>query len=395
MAADAVSAAGHRVTIYERMPTAGRKLLMAGRGGLNLTHSEPLSPFIARYGRAAERMRAPIESFDPQAARAWSETLGQQTFVGSSGRVFPKSMKASPLLRAWLQRLAERGIELKVRHRWLGWRDGQLVFSAPGGEVMAEADAVVLALGGASWPSLGTDGSWASLLREAGIDVATLRPSNCGFRVSWSDHFKQRFEGHPLKRIALTHADVTARGEVVLTSSGIEGGAVYAISAALRDDLERAGHAQVTLDLRPDIPEQALAALLARPRGKQSMSQFLRKAAKLSAEAIGLLQENAHAAQTSLGTLTAGELAALIKGLRLSIEATAPIDKAISSAGGISWQELDSHFMLLKRPGIFAAGEMLDWEAPTGGYLLQGCLATGAAAGHGAVAWLVQRHAVS
>lgn len=390
MAAEVISAAGPRVTVFERMPTLGRKFLMAGRGGLNLTHSEPLPILITRYGSAAGALGPAIEAFDPAAARAWCEGLGQATFVGTSGRVFPKAMKASPLLRAWSRRLANRGVEVRLRHRWMGWDGETLRFASPAGEVCYTADAVVLALGGASWPNLGTDGAWTAPLRAGGIAIAALRPANCGIRIAWSDHFRQRFEGQAVNRIALNHAGTMVRGEIMLTAEGIEGGAVYALSAAIRDALDHAGSVAVSVDLRPDVDEAALTAQLMRPRAKQSISQFLRKTAKLSPPAIGLLQEHARDRGLPLATLPPSALAAVIKNLPLTVTSTASITRAISSAGGVAWDELDDTYMLRSRPGTFVAGEMIDWEAPTGGYLLQACLSTGAAAGHGVLRWLAR-----
>ena len=386
MAAEVLAAGGATVTVYERMPSLGRKLLLAGRGGLNLTHSEDIARFLARYGAAEGCLRPALEALPPEAVRAWCEGLGQPTFVGTSGRVFPVAMKASPLLRAWLARLAEAGVEFRTRRRWLGWDDdGRLVFAAPDKEEVVAADATVLALGGASWPRLGSAGDWASLFTERGVAVAPLVPANCGFVVDWSDTFRRRFEGQPLKRIALTFGQTTARGEALITAAGIEGGAVYALSAALRDAIMMDGSVLLHIDLRPDVSLADLAARLAKPRGKQSLSTFLRKAASLSPVEIGLLHEAAHA---RLAETTPMALAALVKELPLRLTASAPIEAAISTAGGIKWEAVDEHLMLRSHPGVFVAGEMLDWEAPTGGYLLQGCLSTGALAGRGALEWL-------
>jgi uncharacterized flavoprotein (TIGR03862 family) len=388
MAAEALCAAGVRVTIYEQMPSVGRKFLLAGRGGLNLTHSEPLDVFLSRYGGAEPSLRAAIKAFPPEALQAWAAALGQETFVGSSGRVFPKVMKASPLLRAWLRRLDASGVSLKLRHRWQGWRDGSLVFSSRDGEMSARPDATILALGGASWPNLGSNGQWIDTLAKEGITVEPLKPANCGFQVGWSDTFRTRFEGQPLKGIALEFAGRTVRGEVVVTSSGIEGGAIYAISAPLRDAVLEGGEATLHVALRPDSTAAEIEARLAKPRGKQSMSTFLRKSLNLSPPAIGLLQEAAVASGEILAAMNTRELARGVNRLPLRITGVQPIARAISSAGGISFASLDDNFMLTQMPGTFAAGEMLDWEAPTGGYLLQACFATGAAAGRGAVRWL-------
>lgn len=388
MAAEILSGAGLRVAIYEQMPSAGRKFLLAGRGGLNLTHSEPLDAFLARYGDTAPLLRETIRAFPPDALRDWATALGQETFVGTSGRVFPRAMKASPLLRAWLRRLAGSGVTLHLRHRWDGWSDGNLRFASPEGEVNLSPDVVALALGGASWPGLGSNGRWVDFLTECGVAVASLKPANSGFRVDWSETFRSKFEGQPLKGVALDFAGRTVRGEAIVTSMGIEGGAVYAISAPLRDAVLTHGEATLHLALRPDSDMSALERQLARPRGKQSVSTFLRKTANLSPVAIGLLQEVAIASGENLGTLSAPELARRINRLPLHIAGVAPIERAISSAGGIEFAELDDNFMLRKIPGTFAAGEMLDWEAPTGGYLLQACFATGVAAAKGALRWL-------
>jgi uncharacterized flavoprotein (TIGR03862 family) len=389
MAAEVLSAAGVQVTLYDRMPSAGRKFLMAGRGGLNLTHSEDLPAFLGRYGDAVTSLRAAIEAFPPTALRAWCEGLGQETFVGSSGRVFPKSLKASPLLRAWLRRLAAAGVEFAFRHRWIGWdMSGRLQFDAPGGRVSVQADAVVLALGGASWPRLGSDGNWAEVLTRTGVAIAPLRPANCGVIANWSDVFRDRFEGQPLKRIELTFRGQRVRGEAIITRDGLEGGAVYALSAALREAIAASDEAVLHVALRPDLSAAELQQRLAVPRGKQSLSTFLRKTVNLSPPAIGLLNEAAASASLRLASMDAAALGSLINAVPVRLIGTASIDRAISTAGGISFAALDENLMLRLRPGTFPAGEMLDWEAPTGGYLLQAAFATGAAAARGALAWL-------
>ena len=391
MAADVVSRTGARVTVMDRMPSAGRKFLMAGRGGLNLTHSEPIEPFMSRYRDGSDALRAAIDAFSPADARAWCERLGQETFVGSSGRVFPKAMKTSPLLRAWLRDLAGRSVELRTRTTWQGFDDqGKLLIDAPAGRERIAADAVVLAMGGASWPGLGSDGRWVAPLSESGVAIAPLMPANCGFLVAWSDIFRTRFQGSPLKRIALTFATETVRGEAIVTSHGIEGGAIYALSAPLRNTIIAGRSAVLTIDLRPDLEVWALASALSK-RGKASLSTHLRKAAQLDPVAIGLLQEHAHASGVSLASLSPNALASLVKAVPLTLTGLAPIDRAISTAGGVAFDEIDDHFMLIRRPGVFIAGEMLDWDAPTGGYLLQACLATGAAAGRGAAEWLAPK----
>jgi uncharacterized flavoprotein (TIGR03862 family) len=389
MAAEVLARGGARVTLFDAMPSAGRKFLMAGRGGLNLTHSEPLASFLTRYRDASPALLAAIDAFPPDRLRAWCEELGQPTFVGSSGRVFPKVMKASPLLRAWLRRLNSMGVAFSLRRRWVGWDDsGRLIFETPEGQKAITADATVLALGGASWPRLGSDGGWAKTLRAKGVNVAPLKPANCGFKVDWSEVFRNRFEGSPLKGIVLSFGERSIRGEAVITRDGIEGGAIYALSAELREAILRSGHVTLYIALRPDILPNDLVKRLRAPRGKQSFSNWLRKAAALSPVGIGLVQEAAISCGKSLPSMPTEELTELINAVPVTLTAVAPIARAISSAGGISFDELDANFMLRGLPGIFAAGEMLDWEAPTGGYLLQACFATGVAAGKGALRWL-------
>lgn len=391
MAAEVLAQGGARVTVYDAMPSAGRKLLMAGRGGLNLTHSEPLPQFIARYCEAAPKLQAAIDAFSPDALRAWSEALGEPTFVGSSGRVFPKAFKASPLLRAWLRRLDAAGVRFAFRHRWTGWDDeGRLLFQTPDGTPTVAADATVLTLGGASWPRLGSNGSWTTILADKGIAIAPLRPANCGFTVAWSDVFRTRFEGQPLKGITLSFGPHSLRGEAIVTQAGIEGGAIYALSAELREAIATNGEAVVRVALRPDVDRAELVKRLSAPRGKQSLSNFLRKAAQLAPVAVGLVQEAIIGAGQSLSAMPPERLAELINAVPVKLNGVAPIARAISSAGGISFEELDADFMIRKLPGVFAAGEMLDWEAPTGGYLLQASFATGAAAGRGALRWLAK-----
>jgi uncharacterized flavoprotein (TIGR03862 family) len=392
MAAEVLADGGAQVTVYDAMPSAARKFLMAGRGGLNLTHSEPLPQFLARYREALPHLKAPIEAFPPYALRDWSEALGQPTFVGSSGRVFPKAFKASPLLREWLRRLDRSGVQLALRHRWSGWDENRrLLFQTPAGPRIIEARATILALGGASWPRLGSDGSWVETLGAKGVKISPLRPANSGFTVAWSDIFRDRFEGQPLKGVALMFGQHTVRGEAIITHAGIEGGAIYALSAELREAVLRAGQAALKIALRPDLEIDDLTARLSAPKGKQSQSNSLRKAAQLSPVAIGLLQEAAKASGRSLSSLPPAELAALINAVPIQLTGVAPITRAISTAGGISFDELDSNCMLRRVPGMFAAGEMLDWEAPTGGYLLQASFATGAAAARGALKWLEKR----
>jgi len=375
MAAEVMAQAGMAVTLFERMPSLGRKFLMAGRGGLNITHSEPLPRFLTRYGEAADWLAPWLAEFPPEAVREWCAGLGQPTFAGSSGRVFPSVMKASPLLRAWIRRLESLGVKLVTRAEWTGWdAHGRLRF-ADG--ATHEADAVVLALGGASWPRLGSSGGWTALLPD--VEIAPLRPANCGFTVGWSAHFAEKFAGTPLKRITLTCGELTVPGELMITRNGIEGGAVYAVSALAREMIARDGAATLSLDLRPDFSAQVLAARLA-GGGSESLSTRLRKRVGLSPVAIGLVQEARHAGVEA-------PPADLIKSLPLRLLAPSGLERAISTAGGIKLTELDEDLMLRRHPGVFAAGEMLDWEAPTGGYLLQACLATGRAAGRGVLNW--------
>jgi len=381
MAAEVLAEAGCAVTVFDQMPSPARKFLMAGRGGLNLTHSEALDTFLTRYRPAAPLLLDAVRAFPPAALTAWCEGLGIETFVGSSGRVFPKTLKASPLLRAWMGRLGALGVELRTRHRWSGIAATAPRFATPAGEVTQDADAVVLAMGGASWPRLGSDGGWAALLPD--VPLAPFAPSNVGFVVAWSAKMAAQ-AGAPLKRIAVTFGGVTARGEAMLTATGIEGGAIYALSAAIRDAIAREGAATFTLDLRPDLDAAEVARRLAM-RGKgETVTTMLRKALAMPPAAIALVQETRHAASRHAGAT--GDLATLVKALPLTTRAPQGMARAISSAGGIAWDALDARFMLRAHPGVFVAGEMLDWEAPTGGYLLQGCFATAVAAAKGVLA---------
>ena len=389
MAAETLSDRGIPVTVYDQMPSAGRKFLMAGRGGLNLTHSEPLDAFLGRYGVASPALRPAIERLSPQDLRDWCESLGQPTFIGSSGRVFPRVLKASPVLRAWLRRLADRGVTLALRHRWTGWsQDGALMFEGPSGPVTDRAPATVLALGGGSWPRLGSDAAWVDRLRARGIEIAPLRPANCGFRVRWSDDFRDRFAGVPLKGVALSAGELTTRAEMVVTRDGVEGGGIYALAAPLRDAIERYDFVVLRIALKPDLTQAALVMRLSVPREKQSLTTFLRKRLGLAPVAIALMRESAKARGLEIAQMDAAELAALVNDVRLRLDGAAPLARAISTAGGVVLRELDDAYMLCRLPGVFAAGEMLDWEAPTGGYLLQASFATGAAAGQGAADWL-------
>jgi len=386
MAAEVIARAGHRVTVVDRMPTFGRKLLMAGRGGLNLTHSEARERFLTRYGDAAERLATAIDNFAPDDLRAWARGLGEETFTGTSGRIFPCSFKASPLLRAWLARLDELGVVRRTRLEWTGFAEGGLTFAhADGTAETIRADACVLALGGASWPRLGSNGTWVDILAAQGIDVAPLKPTNCGFTVAWSEIFRSRFEGQPLKRVAIRLGEHVSIGEAMITADGLEGGAIYALSARLREALAAAGGpVTIEIDLKTGMSRAELASSMERGRKGDSQANLLRKAAGLPPTAIGLLREGTG------GKLPHdfAELAGLIKATPIRVTAARPLDRAISSAGGIRFSELTDAFMLKRRPGVFVAGEMIDWEAPTGGYLLQACFSTGVIAGEGVVGFL-------
>jgi uncharacterized flavoprotein (TIGR03862 family) len=383
MAADILSAAGHPVVIYDRMPSLGRKFLMAGRGGLNITHSEALEKFLGRYRKAEPWLAPVIEKFPPSAMRDFCHSLGQDTFTGSSGRVFPKSFKTSPLLRAWLRRLADAGVRTRLRYTFLGWdKDGALLFSdAQRNTSRVRAAAVILAMGGASWPRLGSDGAWTAALADSGIAVSPLRPANCGFLTGWDNDIGARYAGEPLKSIALDFAGRHYTGECIITETGLEGGVIYAASADIRDTIEADGKSTVHIDLKPGVTEEKLAERLAASPRKQSMSNTLRKGPRLRAPAIALLRQHELPADPRA-------LARLIKHCPVTFTGIRPIERAISTAGGIALDCLDEHLMLKAMPGVFAAGEMLDWEAPTGGYLLQACFATGAAAARGVLHWL-------
>lgn len=373
MAAETLARGGASVTIYDRMPSPARKFLIAGRGGLNLTHSEPLDDFIPRYGSAAEWLAPMIRAFTPADLREWCEGLGVETFVGSSGRVFPKNMKAVALLRNWLKRLDAMGVRYMPRHNWLGWQDGKLRFeNAEKETLLVKADATLLSLGGASWPKLGSDGAWTKLMPD--VTVTPLEPSNCGFVASWSEHFAQRFAGAPLKPVAVTHQKQTRQGEAMITAQGIEGGVIYALSSAIRDVINANGKADITLDLRPNMTQDTLTQKLqSQKRASKSLSTYL-KGLGFSPLAVGLLRETA--STDTLAAMDAKTLASRIKAIPVTLTSTSGITRAISSAGGIARSELNDDLMLKAMPGVFAAGEMLDWEAPTGGYLLQACFST-------------------
>ncbi|MFB9159397.1 TIGR03862 family flavoprotein [Chromobacterium violaceum] len=390
MAAEVLAQRGYAVDVYDAMPSVGRKFLLAGIGGLNLTHSEPYPAFVGRYGDRAEQVEPLLKNFDADALRAWAHGLGVETFVGSSGRVFPREMKAAPLLRAWLSRLREAGARIHVRHRWQGWNaDGSLKFDTPDGELAVRADATLLALGGGSWKKLGSDGRWMPWLAEKGVATAPLLPSNCGFDVGWSDFFADKFAGEPLKSVGLAFQGSDGRefkrvGECVITQSGIEGSLVYACSALLREEIARAGAATCYLDLIPAWDEARVLAEVSHPRGSRSLSSHLQSRLNLKGARAGILRECLDKESFQNPAM----LAAAIKRLPVTVTAARPIDEAISTAGGVCFSALDARQMLAALPGVFCAGEMLDWEAPTGGYLLTVCFASGRAAGQGIADWL-------
>lgn len=390
MAAEAANAAGAQVDLYDAMASVGRKFLLAGKGGLNLTHSEPSEKFLSRYGARRVQIAPQLASFGPDALRAWARGLGINTFVGSSGRVFPSDLKAAPLLRAWLRRLRQAGVRFHMRHRWSGWDErGALCFATAVGALSVQADAVVLALGGGSWPKLGSDGRWVPLLAGRGLHIAPLQPTNCGFDVGWSEHFRTKFAGYPVKSVAVVMrndagAESWHPGEFVITETGVEGGVIYAVSASLRDEIMAKGVATLRLDLAPDRDVPRLTHDLSRPRGKRTMATHLQRQAHIEGVKAGLLRE----VVTKEDFADPARLAAAIKALPLRLIAPRPLEEAISTAGGVPFEALDERLMFRALPGLFCAGEMVDWEAPTGGYLLSACFATGLAAGAGAVAWL-------
>ncbi len=387
MAAEVLGQAGVNVDLYDAMPSVGRKFLLAGVGGMNITHAEDYAAFVSRYGERAGDLRPLLDAFSPDSLREWIHGLGIDTFVGSSGRVFPSDMKAAPLLRAWLKRLRESGVQLHTRQRWLGWDEhGALRIAGPQGETQVEANATLLALGGGSWARLGSDGAWVPLLQNRGIAIAPLQPANCGFEVAgWSEHLREKFAGAPLKTVSLAlPGEAPRKGEFVLTATGIEGSLVYALSAPIRNTINRDGVATVLLDLLPDRTLTQIASALARPRGSQSMAKHLHRQLKLDGVKAALLRE-----LTDATTFQAPQaLAAAIKALPIRLVRPRPLDEAISSAGGVPFEDLDEGLMLRRLPGVFCAGEMLDWEAPTGGYLLTACFASGRAAAEGMLRWL-------
>lgn len=392
MAAEVLSQSGMQVDLFDAMPSAGRKFLMAGKGGMNLSHSEPFDQFLSRYGARRSNIEPMLKHFMPEDLRAWAQGLGINTFIGSSGRIFPADMKAAPLLRAWLHRLRENGVNFHMRHQWLGWIDNShsmLRFETPRGERQIKADAAVLALGGGSWPKLGSTGTWVSLLTQKGIPVEPLQPSNCGFDIGWSEHFRDRFAGQPLKQVGLSFSNLKSvkfsrQGEIIITETGIEGGPVYALSAPLRDEITRTGSALVYLDLAPDKHLPFLIERASQARGKDSMANHLRKRLGINKVKTGLLRELMSASDFRDPV----QLCTTLKALPLKLIAARPLEEAISSAGGVAFDALDAQLMVRSMPGVFCAGEMLDWEAPTGGYLLTACCASGRTAGMGALNWL-------
>lgn len=390
MAAEVISAHGVRVDVYDSMPSLGRKFLMAGKSGLNITHAEPFEQFAARYGKRHAEIEPMLKRFGPEELRQWVHRLGIDTFVGTSGRVFPLGMKASPLLRAWLTRLADSGVTFHRRHRWNGsyvaGDDGLVTIrvASPHGEKTIQTDALVLALGGGSWSRLGSDASWVPWLEQAGVRVAPLKPSNCGFDVDWSPHFRERFDGHPVKSVVLSSGAFRQQGEFIVTREGVEGGLIYSASALLRDEIYASGSAVMWLDLAPERPSEWLVQRLSRPRGSRSMASHLEKAVGIKGVKAGLLREFLSQDDFS----NAEQLSRFIKNLPVPLIAPRPLDEAISTAGGVMFESLDEYLMIRSVPGVFCAGEMLDWEAPTGGYLLTACFASGYTAGMGVLRWL-------
>jgi uncharacterized flavoprotein (TIGR03862 family) len=386
MAAEVLSQAGIRVDLYDGMPSVGRKFLLAGVGGMNITHSEAYPAFLSRYAERAPQIAPLLRGFDADALCQWIHDLGIETFVGSSGRVFPTDMKAAPLLRAWLKRLRDSGVVIHTRHRWLGWDEhGALRIDSPEGEITVKPDATLLALGGGSWSRLGSDGAWMLPLEQRGVGLAPLQPSNCGFEVqAWSELMVSKFAGAPLKNIAIgLNDDVPRLGECVITATGIEGSLIYALSAPIREAINQYGAATVHIDLLPGRPVDKLQAALSKPRGSRSMAKHLHSQVGIDGVKAALLRELTDAATFADPAL----LARAIKALPLTLVKTRPLDEAISSAGGVTFEAMDERLMLKALPGVFCAGEMLDWEAPTGGYLLTGCFASGRAAGLGIVQW--------
>ena len=388
MAAEVISARGVKVDVYDSMPSVGRKFLMAGKSGLNITHSDPFEMFVARYGKRRKEIEPLLKQFGADQLREWVHGLGIETFVGTSGRVFPKGMKASPLLRAWLRRLTDSGATFHLRHQWTGFLpDGSLRFVTPNGDAHVKADATVLALGGGSWRRLGSDSAWVDWLKQAGAEVEPLSPSNCGFDVEWSPHFREKFEGHPIKSVILSFGEFRQQGEFIVTKEGVEGGLIYSASTFIRDEIYARGKATVLLDLQPDRTLEWLTEKLSRPRGSRSLASYLEKTLGIKGVKAGLLREFVSKEDFS----DAKRLAGFIQALPVPFVAPRPLDEAISTAGGVTFDALDENLMLKNLPGVFCAGEMLDWEAPTGGYLLTACFSSGYAAGNGVLNYLSEK----
>jgi len=392
MAAETLAQGGAQVDLYDAMPSVGRKFLLAGKGGLNLTHAEDMADFLRRYGQRQNEIGRWIYEFNPLNLRQWAKNLGVETFVGTSGRVFPVDMKAAPLLRAWLHRLRSKGVRFHMRHKWTGWQDNALRFTNPDGEVLKRADAVVLALGGASWPQLGSNGAWLPLLKAKGVHIAPLEPTNCGFDVAWSDHFKSHFAGEPLSPVAITFTNesgTTSRrlGQFVVTEHGVEGSLIYSLSGLLRDQIKSKGSTQIHLDLLPDLPLHRAVQHCEHPRGSRSVAGHLQSRLNLRGVKTGLLRELCTPETLQDPVL----LANAIKALPVTLLSTRPIEEVISTAGGVKLEAMNRNLMLKEFPGVFCAGEMLDWEAPTGGYLLTACFASGKVAGKSALDWLSQK----
>jgi hypothetical protein len=394
MAAEVISARNHsaKVDVYDSMSSVGRKFLMAGKSGLNITHSDPFDVFVTRYGKRREQIEPLLRVFGSDQLREWVHGLGIQTFIGTSGRVFPMGMKASPLLRAWLTRLNASNVTFHLRHKWTGFLpdqrsspvDNSLRFVTPNGDVTVKPDAVILALGGGSWSRLGSDGAWVDWLKQAGVKVEALRPSNCGFDVAWSEHFREKYDGHPIKSVILSFGSLRQQGEFIVTKEGVQGGLIYTASAMMRDEIDANGVAIMHLDLKPDRTLEWLVDKLSRPRGKRSLASYLEKSLGIHNVKAGLLREFVSKEDFT----NAERLAGFIKALPVPLIAPRPLDEAISSAGGVTFESLDEHLMIRNMPGVFCAGEMLDWEAPTGGYLLTACFSSGHAAGNGVLNWL-------
>ena len=385
MAAEVLLKSGLQVSLYEAKSSPGRKFLVAGKGGLNLTHSEPYEDILSRYGERSPQIKPILDAFGPNEIRQWAHGLGSETYIGSSGRVFPKEMNAAPLLKAWLEKLEASGLQIYPRHKWMGWeKNGSLLFETPDGDIKLQANAVILALGGGSRPELGSDGRWIPYLEEHQVEIAPLKPANCGFDVQWTPHFRDKFQGKPVKTVAITFKGQRKVGEFIITENGVEGSLIYAISAQVRDEIEGSGQAILELDLTPDWTEAKVTEKLSRPRGSHSFSKYLKRTLNISGVKSGLLWEFVDKDTFS----DPARLASAIKSLPIPLISPRPLEEAISSAGGVTFESVDEHLMLRNLPGVFCAGEMLDWEAPTGGYLLTACFASGYSAGLGVLNWL-------